>query len=169
MDSFQKINADDLVSESFTKINNTFLTLLSNSSGTAFPTSNLYAGRAFYKTDTHCLYMLKTENDSNSWEKVLDLAIEFGTINGHTVETSVPANAKFTDTLYIHPESHPASMITGLPDVYAWAKAATKPNYTASEVGAVAVTSIGNAANKIPIYNASGHLVLPDGSEIWVG
>lgn len=40
-----------------------------------------------------------------------------GKINGFTIETSVPANAKFTDTVYIHPSTHPASMITGLADV----------------------------------------------------
>lgn len=37
------------------------------------------------------------------------------TVNGHTVLSNVPANAKFTDTVYVHPETHPASMITGLP------------------------------------------------------
>lgn len=39
------------------------------------------------------------------------------TVNGHTVNSDVPANAKFTDTIYIHPNSHPASMITGLANV----------------------------------------------------
>lgn len=37
------------------------------------------------------------------------------TVNGHTVETDVPKGAVFTDTVYTHPETHPASMITGLP------------------------------------------------------
>lgn len=37
------------------------------------------------------------------------------TVNNHTVLSNVPANAKFTDTVYVHPETHPASMITGLP------------------------------------------------------
>lgn len=37
------------------------------------------------------------------------------TVNGFTVESNVPANAKFTDTVYTHPATHPASMITGLP------------------------------------------------------
>lgn len=27
--------------------------------------------------------------------------------------------------------------------------------------------SVGNAANQVPLYNASGHLVLPSGAEIW--
>ena len=39
------------------------------------------------------------------------------TVNGHTVESNVPANAKFTDTIYSHPVNHPASMITGLANV----------------------------------------------------
>lgn len=44
-------------------------------------------------------------------------AVNPTTINGHTVNSDVPANAKFTDTIYIHPNSHPASMITGLANV----------------------------------------------------
>lgn len=34
------------------------------------------------------------------------------TVSGHTVGVNVPADAKFTDTVYTHPLSHPASMIT---------------------------------------------------------
>lgn len=37
------------------------------------------------------------------------------TVNGHIVETNVPKGAVFTDTVYVHPETHPVSMITGLP------------------------------------------------------
>lgn len=33
------------------------------------------------------------------------------TVCGHTVKSDVPENAKFTDTVYTHPENHPASMI----------------------------------------------------------
>lgn len=33
------------------------------------------------------------------------------TVSGHKVEADVPANAKFTDTVYTHPSTHPASMI----------------------------------------------------------
>ena len=46
------------------------------------------------------------------------------TVNGHTVLSNVPANAKFTDTVYYHPSTHPASMITGLSTV------ATSGSYT---------------------------------------
>lgn len=34
------------------------------------------------------------------------------TVGGHTVGTDVPENAKFTDTVYTHPSTHPASTIT---------------------------------------------------------
>ena len=37
------------------------------------------------------------------------------TVNGHTVNSDVPANAKFTDTVYKHPDTHPYSMISGAP------------------------------------------------------
>lgn len=40
-----------------------------------------------------------------------------GKVNGYTIEASVPTNAKFTDTVYTHPSTHPASMITGLASV----------------------------------------------------
>lgn len=33
------------------------------------------------------------------------------TVGGHTVKSDVPENAKFTDTVYTHPESHPSSII----------------------------------------------------------
>lgn len=75
------------------------------------------------------------------------------TVNGHTVESNVPSNAKFTDTVYTHPETHPASMITGLPtslpasDVYSWAKAASKPSYTVAEVGAAPSSHTHTIAN----------------------
>ena len=38
-------------------------------------------------------------------------------VDSSRVLTDVPANAKFTDTIYTHPETHPASMITGLANV----------------------------------------------------
>lgn len=87
------------------------------------------------------------------------------TVNGHTVNADVPSNAKFTDTVYTHPSTHPASMITGLPtslpasDVYIWAKQANKPAYSASEVGALAVNgkavSAGTADSATNATNAT--------------
>ena len=48
-----------------------------------------------------------------------DTAVNASKVNNLTVETSVPKNAKFTDTVYTHPSTHPASMITGLASVAA--------------------------------------------------
>lgn len=45
------------------------------------------------------------------------------TVNNHTVSKDVPSDAKFTDTIYTHPATHPASMISGLQTV------ATSGNY----------------------------------------
>lgn len=46
-----------------------------------------------------------------------DTAVNAAKVNNLTVETAVPKNAKFTDTVYTHPSTHPASMITGLASV----------------------------------------------------
>lgn len=37
------------------------------------------------------------------------------TVNNYTVNSNVPSNAVFTDTVYTHPSTHPYSMITGTP------------------------------------------------------
>lgn len=46
-----------------------------------------------------------------------DTAVNASKVNNLTVETAVPKNAEFTDTVYTHPSTHPASMITGLASV----------------------------------------------------
>ena len=46
-----------------------------------------------------------------------DTAVNASKVNNLTVETAVPKNAKFTDTVYTHPSTHPASMISGLATV----------------------------------------------------
>jgi hypothetical protein len=84
------------------------------------------------------------------------------TVNGHTVNSNVPANAKFTDTTYsklsqftddIGYVKNTDSRLTdsrNAKDVYAWAKLSTKPSYTASKVGAVnAVIKTETDYNKI--------------------
>ena len=76
-----------------------------------------------------------------------------GKINGYTINASVPANAKFTDTVYKHPSTHPASMITGLSTVATSGSyndlsdkptipsAYTLPNATSSTLGGVKIGS----------------------------
>ena len=55
--------------------------------------------------------------DANKSVKYATSAGNSAKVNNLTVETAVPANAKFTDTIYTHPATHAASMITGLATV----------------------------------------------------
>lgn len=77
-----------------------------------------------------------------------------GKINGFTIETSVPANAKFTDTVYTHPSTHPASMITGLSTVAtsgSYNDLTDKPNIPASAIvdSELSSTSVNPVQNKV--------------------
>ena len=62
--------------------------------------------------------------DANKSVKYATSAGNAAKVNNLTVETAVPANAVFTDTVYTHPSTHPASMITGLATI------ATSGSYT---------------------------------------
>lgn len=81
-------------------------------------------------------------------------------VNNHTVNIDVPANAKFTDTDTWRPQpdwnatsgdavikNKPTSMPAS--DVYAWAKASTKPTYSKSEVGLGKVDNTADAEKSV--------------------
>ena len=82
-----------------------------------------------------------------------DTAVNASKVNNLTVETAVPKNAKFTDTVYTHPSTHPASMIAGLSTVATSGSyndltnkptipsAYTLPNATSSTLGGVKIGS----------------------------
>ena len=77
-----------------------------------------------------------------------------GKINGFTLESSVPANAKFTDTVYTHPATHPASMITGLASVAtsgSYNDLTDKPTIPASSTvdSELSSTSVNPVQNKV--------------------
>lgn len=77
-----------------------------------------------------------------------------GKINGFTLESSVPANAKFTDTVYTHPATHPASMITGLATVAtsgSYNDLTDKPTIPASSTvdSELSSTSVNPVQNKV--------------------
>ena len=55
-----------------------------------------------------------TKGDGSSNTITVNNVANAKKVNGHTINIDVPANAKFTDTVYTHPDTHPASMITGL-------------------------------------------------------
>ena len=101
-------------------------------------------------------------------------------VNGHSVNADVPENAKFTDTDTWRPlgtgdddacagndsrlsNARPAS------DVYAWAKASTKPTYNKAEVGlgnvdntADSTKSVNYAASAGNSAKVNGHTVNSD-------
>ncbi len=55
----------------------------------------------------------KWDYDENDIKSVkVNNAVNADTVNGFTVGVNVPSNALFTDTVYIHPSTHPASIIT---------------------------------------------------------
>lgn len=67
------------------------------------------------------LYSLKSQSTLDKTDLVTmvngklgvnDTAINAEKVNGLTVQTAVPLNAKFTDTVYTHPAMHAATMIT---------------------------------------------------------
>ena len=77
-----------------------------------------------------------------------------GKVNGFDVKASVPANAKFTDTVYTHPATHPASMITGLSTVAtsgSYNDLTDKPNIPASATvdSELSATSVNPVQNKV--------------------
>lgn len=77
-----------------------------------------------------------------------------GKVNGYTISTSVPGNAKFTDTVYTHPATHPASMITGLSTVAtsgSYNDLTDKPNIPASATvdSELSATSVNPVQNKV--------------------
>lgn len=177
--------------------------------------SALSDGKISFATDEKVLYIDYKEGDEVKRELVQTL-----TVNGHTVYSDVPSNAKFTDTVYTHPNSgvtagtyksvtvdkaghvtngsNPTTLAgygitdaaskaqgnkadtavqsvkigsssteyksgtnvvlpaypTTLPasDVPAWAKAATKPTYTATEVGADPAGSADAALSSAKAY-----------------
>lgn len=83
-----------------------------------------------------------------------DTAVNAAKVNGLTVETAVPKNAKFTDTVYEHPLTHPASMITGLADVAksgSYNDLADKPTIPASATvdSELSSTSVNPVQNKV--------------------
>lgn len=67
MQKYKEIKDTDLVKDSRQTINDNVQTLLSNNSGTAFPTDNLVEGMRCYRTDLKKAYTL-TDAANKKWE-----------------------------------------------------------------------------------------------------
>lgn len=68
MQSFKEINGQDNIKNSRTTINDSIKTVMSNSSGTAFPTTNLQVGMKCYRTDLDKTYTL-TDVANKTWKE----------------------------------------------------------------------------------------------------
>lgn len=81
--------------------------------------------------------------------------------NASTSQVVMGNDTRLSDARTPKSHTHTKSQITDFPssmpasDVYAWAKASTKPSYTASEVGAIA-TSAKGAANGVASLGSDG-------------
>lgn len=118
---------------------------------------------------TGLLYTYNTVQEATFPASVTALNF-IGKVNGYTISASVPANAKFTDTVYTHPATHPASMITGLSTVAtsgSYNDLTDKPNIPASATvdSELSSTSTNPVQNKV-IYNA---LLNKVGTDIYSG
>ena len=88
-----------------------------------------------------------------------------GTVNGYSIAASVPSGAKFTDTwrpLGTSADTACAGNDSRLSnarpasDVYAWAKASSKPSYSKSEVGLGNVDNTADSAKSVKYATSAG-------------
>ena len=95
--------------------------------------TNNISGQILVYNGTHWVNANMPES-TNSWNDLTDKPTTFtptshthsitdvtnlqttldGKVDNSRVLTDVPLNAEFTDTIYVHPTSHPISMIEGL-------------------------------------------------------
>lgn len=68
MQAFKEINGQDNIKNSRTTINDSIKTVMSNNSGTAFPTTNLQVGMKCYRTDLGKTYTL-TNVANKTWKE----------------------------------------------------------------------------------------------------
>lgn len=99
-------NIDDAVNKKHLHSNKALLDKIKGNSNNTYDLEQMVTkselGDSGYGDMTKAIYDTNGNGIVDNAEKV----------NGHTVGTDVPVNAKFTDTIYSHPTNHPASMIT---------------------------------------------------------
>lgn len=94
MQSFKEINGQDNIKNSRTTINDSIKTVMSNNSGTAFPTANLQVGMKCYRTDLGKTYTL-TDAVNKTWgdDNHVTLADSANKLSGLTVAGSNDSQA----------------------------------------------------------------------------
>lgn len=80
MQKFSDFSENDHLNVGIPKMYDDIVTALSNSSGNAFPTSNLQVGMTCYRTDLQKEYrLIKLENSVPTWKLCDDANIDVGT------------------------------------------------------------------------------------------
>ena len=93
MQSFKEIQGQDNIKNSRTVINDSIKTVMSNHSGTAFPTTNLQVGMKCYRTDLGKTYTL-TNVANKTWteDNHATLADSANKLSGYTLSTAGSTN-----------------------------------------------------------------------------
>lgn len=99
MQNFKTYTDNEQLNTAVMGILDSLKTTLSNSSGTAFPTTNLQAGMFCYRTDLNALYILK-DVAINEWVKTIDFANPFGNAQtAQTAQTAISATSANSATI----------------------------------------------------------------------
>jgi hypothetical protein len=94
MQSFKEINGQDNIKNSRTTINDSIKTVMSNNSGTAFPTTNLQVGMKCYRTDLGKTYtLIDVANKTWKEDNHATLADSANKLSGLTVAGSNDSQA----------------------------------------------------------------------------
>ena len=141
MQNFNLYSLTDNGSAAFTKILDALPTILSQSSGTAFPTNNLQTGMPCYRTDLKSLYILR-DAATQDWVKVLDLVNAFGNAD--------MLDGKHSNELAAAIHTHTKSNITDFPSL---ASVATSGKY--SDLSGVPAESPAKGGNSATVGGAS--------------
>lgn len=77
MQSYTEIPSSQTLTSSLSLLLNNFKTIMSCSSGTTFPTTNLQLGMLFYNTSTKVLWILHSIGAPDIWVKIADSSLVY--------------------------------------------------------------------------------------------
>ena len=95
MQNYKELNPTDYVKDSRQTINDNFITLMSDFSGTVFPTNNLVAGMKCNRTDRKKVYVL--QQDLTTWTELFDYNNNKVTVPNATAATAATNDAEGQD------------------------------------------------------------------------
>lgn len=193
MQKYTEIDENKTLRESRELLLNNDKTAISCNSGPAFPTINLQPGMLCFRTDEQKLYQLNANGET--WVELFDLSSNKGLVsratiadnalkaNGHTVNSNVPVNAKFTDTTY----GTVTDSVSGLMTAAQKKKLDGLSNYSlpvasATKLGGIKIgtglsvnngvvsctVTGGNATHGEKLFTANGTFVVPEGVSVLV-